>query len=514
MSIGNSRAKRAEAYLAKVGAALGLTECGRKWLTMAIDPFNDSLRNHDGFPDGNGTLNLVEQIKETAAVTYGGGNNWDCLIVNFPWVLPQRFGTTASQLSLVAPGPNADLNSNLTNTYFIPNNATTATLGGCQAFISASSNNNWEPDVLGGYSSVTLTPPPGVVAGDYRITNMGFEVQNTTAPLYRQGSVTMFRTPVASRTKAQAGQVASTVSGTSYVSTGNILNIDSWPANSQGAFIAPDSIQHNAEFGVYIPSVMNCLDDVSFAKTDLTIPFIVAGQTNGNAPSESSALNAIPFPQFPNTIPTGTQPAFAGMEWGNFHMAGCLFTGLSPQTTLQLSCKWGIEKFPSQNDGILVPICKEVPDRDSVAISLYSHIIQSMPVGCLFDDNGFGDWITDALSVAKQYISPVLSAIPHPAAQGLKGFIDVGSALTQYERPAGSAKQVVVKQAPNRSNQPQSDSVMVLKAGKGQRPIRGLASNVQGPLLEGQVRRKPRKRGKAKPAKTVLIDPVYGSYTY
>jgi len=503
MSIGNARAKRAEAYLAKVGASLGLTECGRKWLTMAIDPFNDSLRNHDGFPDGSGALNIVEQIKETASIlapTGLGTATWDCLVLNFPWVLPQKFFAGAAQLSATT-GATADLNNNLLNGY-ITNGGATAGLGGCTAFAAASTVNNWSLSTLPAAIQTQIIPPPQVVAGNYRITNMGFEVQNTTAPLFKQGTVTLFRTPVPTRSQASVSSVTLTGSPNFQIPA-KVLNIDSWPVTSQAAFIAPDSFSFNAENGVYIPSVFNDLNDMGYSKSDTTVPFIVMGVPNGGTPSESSNQNGLPVPPSPSTIPTGGSPLFGGMEWAGVHISGCLFTGLSPQTSLQLNVKWGIEKFPSQNDGTLIPICKEVPDRDSVAIALYSHIIQSMPVGCMFGDNGFGDWIQDALNIAKEYIAPVLSAIPHPAAQGLKGFIDVGSTLVNYQKPKGQQQQ----------QKKQQSVASIPKVQQNQERMAKAKAGFIGPLFEGQGRKKGRKRNR-KPRPVYGPEPMPIGYEY
>jgi len=102
----------------------------------------------------------------------------------------------------------------------------------------------------------------------------------------------------------------------------------------------------------------------------------------------------------------------------NFNHAGAYFTGLSATTTLQLNVIYYIERFPSQQDSDLVVLATNSSRKDCVAMDLYSEIIREMPVGVPQKMNGLGQWFADAVSSAVDFVSPVLSAIPHPIAQG------------------------------------------------------------------------------------------------
>jgi len=441
MSTGNSRAKRMEKYLEKIGNALGLTECGRKWLIMALDPFNDSLDNHDGFPDGHGVKNLVEQVKETYNISNPPSNtgNFDCLIVQLPWEVPVKMAFSACQATGASASPN--LPGNLLNEWAWNTANGSLPLGGVMIVCMPSSLNQWNPTVgawTGFISANTgtancMTPNGSYLQDNYRVTNKGFEVANTTAPLYRQGTVTLFKVPVAAKDAAAVGAIASYSTGNvgASLASAKFLSIDAWPETSQSAFLATDSIQHNAEDGVYMPSVINDLNGMTDYKYDPTVPFLVSSygetSTSNMIMEATSSYPQAPFPSF---------LALTGVEWSAFHMQGCLFQGLSPQTTLQINAKWGIERFPSQNNTILAPLAHYPPERDQVSLDLYVHIIQSMPVGARFNDNGFGDWIADALGSAADFISPVLSMIPHPAAMALGSSLRAGDAVMNPGRAA------------------------------------------------------------------------------
>jgi hypothetical protein len=428
-----------EKYLEKIGNSLGLSECGRKWLIMALDPFNDNLDNHDGFPDGHGVKNLVEQVKSTYNITNSTNNTgtYDVLIVQLPWEVPVKMAASASQATGSSTQPNTP--GNLLNEWGYQSSGASFQLGGVMVVCMPSANNNWNPQ-LGAWSGFvaantgsvnSITPSGSYLQDNYRVTNKGFEVANTTAPLYRQGTVTLFKVPVASKDAAGVGNIATWTTGNvgSAIATGKVLNLDMWPESSSTAFLATNAIQHNAEDGVYMPAVINDLNGLTDYKYDPTVPFVVSATgENGiaNCMQEvSSAFVSAPWPSF---------SALTGVEWSAFHMSGCLFQGLSPQTTLQLNVKWGIERFPSQNNSLLAPLAHDPPNRDTVALDLYNHIIQSMPVGCRFNDNGFGDWIADALGSAADFISPVLGVIPHPLAQAVSHGIRTADAVSNPGR--------------------------------------------------------------------------------
>jgi len=443
--VGNSRAKRMENYLAKIGEKLGLTECGRKWLIMALDPFNDNLDNHEGFPDGTGSVNIVEQIKETATITNQNLSNltvnWDCLVLDLPWIQPVKLNYDALYESGSGTNPNAPVN--LINVINCGTHSTGAFFGGVTVLTALSSQNNWAFGGSTAYSGLVVAPAATVFQGPYRVTNKGFEIANTTAPLYKQGSVQIFRIPTPTM---DAKNTCMIYGGAGLIGAADVLNVDSWPINSGQAFTAVDTIQHNAELGVYVPSVFNTLNLVDECKVNMTQPFLVNTLNGG----ESANTNFFTPPVSANS--GGSTNGYTGVEWAPFHLSGCLFTGLSPQTSLQLNAKWGIEIFPTVAQANLVALARRTPPRDPIAIELYSHIIQSMPVGCRFDDNGFGDWISGALQSASDFIAPVLSAIPHPIAQGASKAIQLTNAIAHGgggSAGSGAAAASIMKQAEN-----------------------------------------------------------------
>jgi len=135
----------------------------------------------------------------------------------------------------------------------------------------------------------------------------------------------------------------------------------------------------------------------------------------------------------PPTTPTSTLTILGSPQTnlGKFNHAGAYFSGLSPTTTLQLNAIYVIERFPNQLDTDLVVLAKPSCRADDAAIELYSEVIRMMPTGVPQRMNGLGEWFSDAVSAATDFISPVLSAIPHPMAQAGAAALKTGNNIVR-----------------------------------------------------------------------------------
>jgi hypothetical protein len=94
----------------------------------------------------------------------------------------------------------------------------------------------------------------------------------------------------------------------------------------------------------------------------------------------------------------------------SFHTSGAFFTGLSPQTTLQVNVKMLIEVAPGPGSA-LVTVAKPSPVYDPLALELYSRAINEMPVAVPASMNPAGEWWSGVLSTIGDVAGPALSAI-------------------------------------------------------------------------------------------------------
>jgi len=426
------RVTRGEKILDKMENKMGLTEAGKQWLIGSIDPYHDRPLNVCGFPDGNAADVAVQVVKSSfnlqcpAGITTG---TWDVLIMDLPWSKPVRLFTQS-----LHSGTNSNPGSETLST----NSGQSINIGGLQT-ISIPSGNSFLPSASLPSASNVYTP--NVVADQYFLGNTrtigkGFEVHNTTSDLNRQGMCTTFRIPMPSLD--EAGTVVNyldTASAASLVTYLTELDVPMWPQTQAEAVLTPGSRQWTAEQGAYMVSRLKNLV-IPTTDTGFKIqPFVVG--TDSSVAAQNLAV------QGTQSILV-TTPIFGcpNVFWDNFDLHGVIFSGLSLQTTLTVNYTRIIERQPDWTISDLVVLAKPPPERDNVALDLYTHITERMPIGVPVAENGLGDWFMDALSTAADFVAPVLSVVP-----GLGGVGDaIGAVNGIYKRSKAPAAKAIAKE--------------------------------------------------------------------
>jgi hypothetical protein len=416
----SAKATRAEKVLTRIGDRLGLTKEGKNWLIAALDPFHDNPLDCTGYPDGSTSPCVTRVQKYTTPVTAPPGLSstalWDCMVLDTPH--PQLIKVIPSYLGATGAG------NFLNNIY--------NTSGGGNSFgglwmVTAPSGSNFDFNsvqtglVAGTYQVTPLTIDPSLTAGDFRIIAKGFEVYNVSAELYKGGTVTVFESPLDSYDTAQCYTLTSGT-GSPTTPCSAIIN-PQWPANSAAAFALVNSKQWEAKDGCYVVGRQNQTEIPIENGLNFTIPFYQSGNATSGSTFGTSVL-----PQADVDGGSGI-PAIL---WENFNFTGAFFTGLTAQTALTVNHLVIIENHPSSQDSIY-SLAKPPPCRDDIALSMYTCILGEMPVGVPVNENGLGDWFADAVSTVADYVSPVLSAIPHPASMALgAGLRGVGNVAKTY----------------------------------------------------------------------------------
>jgi len=255
----------------------------------------------------------------------------------------------------------------------------------------------------GTYNLFPLTVDPLLTAGNFRIVAKGFEVHNVSAELYKGGTVTVFSSPVDSYDTAQSFSMSN--SGATATANASVLVAPQWPSSSTLAYSLVNSKQWEAREGCYVPGRINETEIPIEDGLNYTQPFYFSGESTitpivGVAPQPLSSVVGI----------SGVPQAV----WENFNFTGSYFTGLTFQSSLTVNYLVIVENFPSSQDSIY-SLAKPPPCRDDAALSMYSCMVREMPIGVPVAQNGLGDWFANAVSTVADYVSPVLSAIPHPA---------------------------------------------------------------------------------------------------
>lgn len=435
---GSARARRSEQLLSKLGDRLGMTEAGKAAVTIMLDPFHDNPVAIKGYPDGSISKNVVQVIKQSMTIVAPPGLAttalWDCSIVDWPWETPTVFSTIKGA-PLFLPG-------SVTGPNFFSNdiNVTlgTGVLGGLTAYAvpSGSGMNAFNQGVNAGTTSVKSLQLPSLYNnGKRRVIAKAFEVYNTTAELYKGGTVCVWTSPVPDITDATTINVHA-IFGTSPVVGANqiavsAVEMESPPAGTAAALLLAGSKQWDAVKGCYVPGRLHS-EDIPTNDYYPIIPMICDNTWNTVAGNPTPGVIVPALSQWTDpssTVLLGYNP----VQFTQFDMTGAMFTGLTQQSTLTVNWNIVVERFPSNQDLDLVVLAVEPPERDDVAIRFLSHALSELPVGVPVDMNGLGDWFKDAIGTASDFIAPVLSAIPHPAAQGVGMAIKMGNALVNKD---------------------------------------------------------------------------------
>lgn len=405
---------RSERILNRLADRTGLTTPAVEWLKTTLDPFHDNPLHCTGVPDGSLGNSVVQCIKKSITIQAPTGittGTWDCNIKMLPFSSNNAAALSFQNAWVLNYGNGIQFrDGDIPFRAVGPINIVSYPTGDATEYSNS---------FLAGQASDTTHATTNVfldasyATGEYRVISQGFEVINTTAELYTQGLCTVYRTPVPalSTTSTCLGHITTTdIKGYTAFSA---LNIPKVPASINEALALPNTKQWKAKEGCYVVAHLNDLD-TPIRNNSYVQPVI-----------QRSAAGAIEYAMLPTYVGTaqgsGTMYGMREIQWANMDISGAFLTGLHPSTTLTFNWNIYIERFPSVLESDLVVLAQPTPEYCPMALQLYKAIAMDLPVGVMQKENGLGDWFRDAVSTVADVVTPVLSMIPHPAAQMAAG---------------------------------------------------------------------------------------------
>jgi len=444
--------RRARTMLESMVKSRTLTPGGLNWLVVASDPFHDSPIVCDGYPDvlTSSTITQCVTLSADVAVPTGVLGNWDCHVFMNP---------CTPSFDLVSPL--VFFRSLVVNSGVVSQDGTGIQLFAGFNAISVPNGADWRASAVGS-TTPQISFPDSFFAGYTRLVAAGFEVVNTTAELYKQGSVVSYRAPsVVSESTMYFPSV------TTYVPTefGSLP-----PSTTATATLFPNSRTWGAIDGVYSISTMNSTQNGFVVPTPK-----YAGLMSTPTPNEL-ATDTPRLCYLPNSTTTTTGPCNHSLP---FDLNGCIFSGLNVNSTLRVTARYYFERAPATSDPNLLVLARPSPPYDPVALELYSRLIVDMPVACRVDDNPMGEWFADLLAHLGS-VAPML-----------------GAALTPFFPAAGAIGTVLGKVAPMasarvRASQQRPVIQQAVERGRRQRAPRA------APSAPRSVGAQPAKRPQAK----------------
>jgi len=403
----------------------------------------------------------------SAPSTITSTQTWQCNIFNLPWVGP--IGLTRA----ISIGPSVTSNAwqeIATPTVFAGGLVAISTIGTGETSLAAIAAIN-NPAVA---SLQTLSPPASNLLGKIRIVAAGHEVTNVTSELNVQGTATVWRSPVQDYESASSQTLFGPGFTRASIMSGMV--VEAAPTTIAQALILPGSRQWHAKEGSYQAHSFHDVTDVPTEEYNNIQPIYIE-QGAGN-PGALTVFTSFPvatqtFNTTPITANLITLGVFGAPTWTKFDMCGTFYTGLSPQTVLNVQYNIDIQIFPDIQDTQLVLLAREPLCYDEVALRAYAKAISRLPVGVMQKDNGLGEWFRETVQELAPYVKYGASAIAQfsgdARVKALAGAVGGAAHLAgQFLGPPGSGKLrgTLVPVRERSSNQRQSESAYSNKGGK------------------------------------------------
>ena len=501
------------------------------WVKYALDPFHDQqLDNLRGYPDVNTEPTVVVKIRQATTVSAPTGlpenSTWDCHMVLSPIDYAPHSANVAAQVlpqgvqQGVGGGPTASNGAAGLITQAVGATVETPTTVGRLDGLVINSVPSEGPF---GYNE-TFTPGhmPHAAAngfqvqninldkyldfedtdlGVYRIVYSGFEVVNTTAQIKKQGAVTVYEYgnsyEVGASTPAHADLNGWPGLDPAAAPTGfyNPTTYFRCPPNTIAeAKIMPGSHSWAAQDGCYntakfqTDNPFQAITSRPWAICQNTLkgtpmngyftpdPLTGTGEANTAGSIISSEFLAGVDMTVVNTETDYRDGACGPAHFSRMNTSGAYFTGLSPETTLFVTWRVGIERLPAANKPSFLALSQPSATFDPNALILYNMVANVLPPGCPQGYNDAGKWYSWIANAAKNSIPivyPIVRTASMLAATGGNPLTaQVLSGIANRMKPAAEAQaarrlQVAARKKQARQNPPKKIAVQNWSKGKG-----------------------------------------------
>jgi hypothetical protein len=431
MSNGERRFTRSKMILDKLSTKVGLTEDGKNWLIAALDPFHDEKLMFTGYPDRAVSPSIAMERTLSRNLTNANlkslTTQWGFFVMatdklsHVINVLAKRFGN----LIILQPSTQVFVDGGLVIVKFNMDYLT--------------NNPAWRIDTAGTTAGdfaidESLTLEQTYMKGRSRACFSGFEITDTTPPLYKGGLMTLWEQPQANQDKSVhlfAGAITpslevdkkerkkqrSLVPG-DYFAVRSLVISPVPPDNISEMLLLKGTKQWAAQKGCYAVQTMSDLENPPRVP-DASGDFNALDETAIEIPYEALAANYVagytekfsytsPFFDVDTNIDVGQMPANKRIP---FNRKGVLVTGLLPEASFTVNWKVGVERFPTQDEADIVVLAKPSPSEDYMAAQIYSEIVQKMPVACFVDENDFGEWFSGIVDSIAEVASPIAKGV-------------------------------------------------------------------------------------------------------
>lgn len=359
-----------------------LTTSTNNALSLVTDPYHDYNLRATGYPDGHASISAVRRFTSRSTIScpfiLQDGDKWFFHVYTTPLHANARLAAytiTGNQLTTSDTVPTSQYIGPVNVAYFLIRNNLVV-----QTVIKPLG-----PDVTTLVDRRTLR----------RTVSLGFEIHNTTAELYKSGSLTIYRAP-STNSSTDLWIKSSSDVGPSYYPY-HINNIASLPQNISAANLLPNSRTWDAAKGAYcvaLPTPVNPFSNVMCNNILLDVD----GSQWGLHPAATTDSD--------RTLITYSPLACVGVYSSQY---------ADNNQTFSLDMRQITELMPSPQDTINLQFASTAPTCDREFLKLYSMMFNQIPPGTHVNKNASGDWFRSIIRIAKDAIPLIMGMLPHPA---------------------------------------------------------------------------------------------------
>lgn len=447
---------KSDLFMETLQKKTSLTPEGKKCLTKYFDPFHDTLADVSPMPDGNTRPVIVQEVRSSLAIASGGKDvvinimpfNY-CHTGSTPLVPARRVVATYGQNAPIPGFANA---AGVTEIMAMSYEAETTSIGFQPGVVDVQlvdPGSLYFPDGKSVYTSANVTRLSVPNAAPYssgarRLVYVAMELHNTTAEIYKQGTITCYRKPVAytSMNMRCGHAVATNLNApapdsqfgvgvpTSFVSGGApYTTIADLPPASVGAAMAyVGTTQWDAAKGAYaVGTMLDCTKN-PMSQNQWGATGMQAGDGNTVLPASVMYLPTVYADYMGvatmrrDNVSSNAPPYYTFGEYrqlpylrSNFANSGIICSGLSTNSTFTLTFKFGWEYSPSVVDPTveqLVWLTRPPPPVDQSFIELYQMVARQLPPAVPVTENPGGEWFETVVGLVKEAIPLITSLLP------------------------------------------------------------------------------------------------------
>lgn len=397
-----------------------LTDDGARWLTLATDPFHDWNVPIAGYPDADCSNTVVQCYQYQADVAAPAAVTWDAHVY-----VNQVVGDVFEMEYKMA---NADVSQligasgNMTGVLKI----TTCNSGQLLAPVAAAAYapTNGTYTSLGSYSDL-VTPSS-------RVIGMGFEVINTSAEIYKQGTITAYKMPQSfSQSCILTENNATTAAGIT-----PILAIREAPSTPAIASNLHGTVAWEAAKGAYCVCTQQTVENPITGVFRQPVARLEKGVFASGEYYHGTNLTYAPVATPANVYNSVSQKAVP------FNTHGVMVTGLNANSTLRIRLRVYVERAPGCGtvEQALAVLATPSAGYDSAALKVYSEVAAKMPVAVPVEMNAWGDWWKVISGLIRTVAVPVGTFLGGPTGGVIGGGLAAAANALQQFAPRPDAK--------------------------------------------------------------------------